>query len=416
LGAEPDVTNVARVDNVKRGNRLRAVLAVIAVGGHLLSMDAVAEAAPPSSESKLQTLRDQVEEASAEEAALLDRIDASHTRRRELDGQVAALERDIAAVAAELEVAQRRFDELQMQVVAIEQRLTEARVALAEAKEDLRRRAVAAYMGTSDVNAYADLVLQSRDMRELAASSGYLKAVMHAQTNAVDRHKQLRDEVEGLRTKVEETRLGAMAERDAIANRHTLLEQRRRAVEALRAQLRNELASQAQTLEEIQARKGEFEAQIAALQVTSDGLTVLLRGRQAGQTAAAPGRGVLAKPVAGPVTSTFGPRVHPIFGNVRVHAGVDFSAAAGASITAAGDGVVVLAGPYGGYGNATVIDHGNALATLYGHQSSILVGPGERVTRGQVIGRVGCTGYCTGPHLHFEVRLYGTPVDPLGYL
>ena len=76
----------------------------------------------------------------------------------------------------------------------------------------------------------------------------------------------------------------------------------------------------------------------------------------------------------------------------------------------------MLAGPYGGYGNATVIDHGNALATLYGHQSAMLVGPGDRVPRGQVIGRVGCTGYCTGPHLHFEVRLYGTPVDPVRYL
>jgi murein DD-endopeptidase MepM/ murein hydrolase activator NlpD len=70
----------------------------------------------------------------------------------------------------------------------------------------------------------------------------------------------------------------------------------------------------------------------------------------------------------------------------------------------------------GGYGNATVIDHGNALATLYGHQSAIFVQPGDHVSRGQVIGAVGCTGLCTGPHLHFEVRVSGTPVDPLPYL
>jgi murein DD-endopeptidase MepM/ murein hydrolase activator NlpD len=239
---------------------------------------------------------------------------------------------------------------------------------------------------------------------------------MHAQADAVDRHKQLQAQVGDLRDEAEGARLGAKAERDAIAGRRSLLEQRRQEVEALRAQVRGELASQAQALEELQARKGEFEAQIAALQVTSDGLAALLRDRQAGQTAAAPGRGVLGRPVSGPVTSPFGPRVHPIFGNVRMHAGVDFGAASGASIAAAGDGVVVLAGPYGGYGNATVIDHGNALATLYGHQSSIAVSPGDHVTRGQIIGRVGCTGYCTGPHLHFEVRLYGTPVDPLRYL
>ena len=152
------------------------------------------------------------------------------------------------------------------------------------------------------------------------------------------------------------------------------------------------------------------------MQVTSDHLAELLRARQAGETATPARRGLFARPVDGPITSGFGPRVHPIFGDVRMHTGVDFGVAAGTPIRAAGDGVVVLAGPYGGYGNATVIDYGNALATLYGHQSALLVAPGDRVTRGQVIGRSGCTGYCTGPHLHFEVRVYGTPVDPLPYL
>ena len=78
--------------------------------------------------------------------------------------------------------------------------------------------------------------------------------------------------------------------------------------------------------------------------------------------------------------------------------------------------MIVSAGPYGGYGNATIIDHGGGLATLYGHQSAILVSAGEHVTRGEVIGRVGCTGDCTGPHLHFEVRVNGTPVNPVPYL
>ena len=129
------------------------------------------------------------------------------------------------------------------------------------------------------------------------------------------------------------------------------------------------------------------------------------------------GHGVLAVPIPGaPITSGFGPRVHPIYGDVRMHTGIDFGASTGTPIHAAADGVVVSAGPLGGYGNATVIDHGNGLATLYGHQSSIAVAPGQRVSRGQVIGYVGCTGLCTGPHLHFEVRVRGTPVDPMQYL
>jgi murein DD-endopeptidase MepM/ murein hydrolase activator NlpD len=99
-----------------------------------------------------------------------------------------------------------------------------------------------------------------------------------------------------------------------------------------------------------------------------------------------------------------------------MHNGIDFGASAGTPIRAAADGVVVSAGPLGGYGNATVIDHGNGLATMYAHQSQIIVSAGQHVSRGQVIGYVGSTGFSTGPHLHFEVRVQGTPVDPMQYL
>jgi murein DD-endopeptidase MepM/ murein hydrolase activator NlpD len=116
------------------------------------------------------------------------------------------------------------------------------------------------------------------------------------------------------------------------------------------------------------------------------------------------------------VVSPFGYRIHPIYGDRRLHTGVDFDASEGTPIHAAESGTVVSAGWMGGYGNATIIDHGNGLATLYAHQSAILVSGGQHVTRGQVIGRVGCTGACTGPHLHFEVRVNGTPVDPMPYL
>jgi len=99
-----------------------------------------------------------------------------------------------------------------------------------------------------------------------------------------------------------------------------------------------------------------------------------------------------------------------------MHTGVDLGCGNGTPIGAAGDGVVVSAGWNGGYGNAVVIDHGNGLATLYGHQSSLAASPGQRVSTGQTIGYVGSTGYSTGPHLHWEVWVNGTPVDPMGYV
>ena len=122
-------------------------------------------------------------------------------------------------------------------------------------------------------------------------------------------------------------------------------------------------------------------------------------------------------PVPGaPVASPFGYRIHPIYGDRRLHTGVDFGASEGTPIHAAEAGTVVSAGWMGGYGNATVIQHAGSLATLYGHQSAILVSVGQHVSRGQIIGRVGCTGACTGPHLHYEVRVNGTPVNPVPYL
>ena len=99
-----------------------------------------------------------------------------------------------------------------------------------------------------------------------------------------------------------------------------------------------------------------------------------------------------------------------------MHTGVDLDAPMGEPIRAAADGVVKSAGWMGGYGNATVIQHAGSLATLYGHQSAILVSVGQHVSRGQIIGRVGCSGACTGPHLHYEVRVDGTPVNPVPYL
>jgi murein DD-endopeptidase MepM/ murein hydrolase activator NlpD len=99
-----------------------------------------------------------------------------------------------------------------------------------------------------------------------------------------------------------------------------------------------------------------------------------------------------------------------------MHTGIDFGVSYGTPIHAAADGVVVSAGPLGGYGNATIIDHGGSLATLYAHQSQLRVSPGQHVSRGQIIGLSGCSGYCTGPHLHFEVRVNGVPVNPLPYL
>ncbi|WP_406045212.1 M23 family metallopeptidase [Micromonospora sp. NBC_00898] len=135
---------------------------------------------------------------------------------------------------------------------------------------------------------------------------------------------------------------------------------------------------------------------------------------------AAAGAGKVGRPLSGRLTSEFGDRFDPYYHVWHLHPGVDLAAPVGTPIVAAADGRVSRAGWYGGYGNYTCLDHGRAdgqrLSTCYGHQSRLLVSPGQRVRAGQVIGLVGSTGASTGPHLHFEVRLGGRPVDPLPWL
>jgi len=130
----------------------------------------------------------------------------------------------------------------------------------------------------------------------------------------------------------------------------------------------------------------------------------------AGSSEGSPG---LMAPVAGRITSGFGVRYHPILHIARMHTGIDFGAAWGSPIVAAADGQVIAAGWAGGYGREVQVAHGGGIVTLYGHMSGIAASPGDIVRQGQVIGYVGSSGLSTGPHVHFEVRVNGQPVDPM---
>jgi murein DD-endopeptidase MepM/ murein hydrolase activator NlpD len=185
----------------------------------------------------------------------------------------------------------------------------------------------------------------------------------------------------------------------------------------LRDQAASVAATRTEVLERVRARRSTYEAELAAIDAVSSSIAGILAARQAGQLAVPAVPGMLRVPLRGArLTSPFGLRVHPIYGTVRLHAGMDLAAPTGTPVKAAADAVVVRAAAHGGYGLAVVLDHGGALATLYGHLSRLDVQPGDVVRRGDRIGLVGSTGASTGPHLHFEVRVRGTPVDPSPYL
>ncbi len=403
-----------------RGVRRRVLICIVAL---VVASAAGAGAAPGPSEQRqaavsaeVRDLREQVSEASAEEAELLDRLEQTQRRRRPLDAEVGALDRQVAALQSQVDAAEARLEEVQSEFVRAQTTLVLTSAELAGARKRLRDRAVAAYVNSGPATA-AEMVLQAGSPHEVTATVSYLETLADRQREAVRRYSRLRDTARELKAPVESAKDEAKAQRDVVLARRAQLEASRERQQVLRQAVVSEQAEQERLIGEVRSRKADFEAQIAALRGESASLTTLLRGVHAGQAAVPAGRGVLTAPIPGAViTSGFGPRLHPIFGTLRMHDGLDYRATMGTPIRAAASGVVVSAGPRGGYGNATVIDHGGSLATLVAHQSAVDVAPGQHVTAGEVIGAVGSTGFSTGPHLHFEVRVNGTPVNPLLYL
>ncbi len=365
--------------------------------------------------SQLKTLREQVEEASAEEAEVLDRIDEVRTSKRTLDAKVSALDADIATVESELQAAGERLGTVTADVVRAEAKYAATTDDLDGARDELTQRAVTAYIHQPSAQ-LASVLLERQTFRELAAARDFLRSFVEAQAADVERYRILRSAIDGERRSLGELREEVAAQRDLVSfHRDELVAVRARQV-GFRLQAASEEGRQKALLSDVQSKVKDFEDQIADLKKESDAIGALLRSRQASQRLAPSGNGVLARPVPGALTSAFGPRPHPIFGTVRNHTGIDLAAGQGTPVKAADGGTVVVAGTRGGYGTTVIIDHGNSLATLSAHLSGASVSEGATVVRGQVIGAAGSTGYSTGPHLHFEVRVNGNPVDPLRYL
>ena len=166
--------------------------------------------------------------------------------------------------------------------------------------------------------------------------------------------------------------------------------------------------------EQLARQREAFERRISELEQTSHEIENMLRQR--GGSSEILGTGQMVLPAQGWISSPFGYRRHPIFHVVKFHSGVDIAAPRGRKIVAADSGRVVHAGWWSGYGQATIIDHGGGLTSVYAHQSRIVVTPGQLVARGETIGYLGSTVNATGPHLHFEVRRNGSPTDPMNFL
>jgi murein DD-endopeptidase MepM/ murein hydrolase activator NlpD len=361
--------------------------------------------------ARIDDLTAQVDAAAASRPALVtDLVEARDRLASEVD-DLASIQLQLDEVEADHAAARSDLDRLQADLEAAYDRLAVVRTDLGDAQEAARVWARELYMGSGQVT--LGVAFGAAEMTEMLVGLEYLHAVAADGDRALLRYESLQVEEERERDRIAEQEqevAGAVADLEASQAALTGLHADQ---EEAVATVESEVATLRGRLDALDEEIADFEGELAGLAEEQERLEALI-AQETSDDGTAPS--VLVRPVPGWITSSFGPRLHPILGTTRMHTGVDMHAAWGEPVAAAAGGRVIFAGAYGGYGNAVILDHGGGMSTLYGHLSSIVVGYGDTVTAGQTIGLVGATGLATGPHLHFEVRIDGQPVDPAPYL
>ena len=253
-----------------------------------------------------------------------------------------------------------------------------------------------------------ELILSARDVNSLMDMFYFEKIIIKDDYKRMQEVKAKADQIVRLKAQVEEQRRLAEASIRNINNQ--------------RETIQSSIAENKTMIESLQKDKSYYERTERELARQSASIQSMIANlsKKTGQSQVKVSSTGFIWPIRGPITSPFGYRIHPIFKSRIFHSGIDIGGPNGGAIKASNDGRVIFSGWYGGYGKVVILDHGvingQPITTLYAHMSSILVSNGQNVTKGQTIGREGSTGYSTGPHCHFEVRVNGKPTNPLSYI
>jgi murein DD-endopeptidase MepM/ murein hydrolase activator NlpD len=368
-------------------------------------------------DAKLANLHAKIARSHAKESRLESQIGSLTSEIKSLQLKVGDVSTQLSSLQSDLALHRRRLDKLNelydLQTTRLRYLKHEYRLAVRR----LELRLIDIYKQNEPTT--VDILLAARSFDDVLDQLDYLGAIAAQDKRVAGQVATAKRQVKLARAKTTTVRRGVKQEARVISARAQqaailrgeLLSSQSRLAGARASKSRALVSTRQQVADEIQESK--------ALESASAVLAAKLRAGESQASGVAAGSGSSSEapsgsgfiwPLSAPITSPFGMR----WGTL--HPGIDLGAPVGTPIHAAGTGTVVWCGWMSGYGNLVMIDHHNGLATAYGHQSRIAVGCNQEVTAGQVIGYVGSTGYSTGPHLHFEVRLNGTPVDPLGYL
>jgi murein DD-endopeptidase MepM/ murein hydrolase activator NlpD len=356
---------------------------------------------------KLGEVQSRIAAAQAREARLTAQISNVTAQIRALEGRVGDVSKKLSVLERDLALHQRRLDRLNALYSFETKRLNLLRREFARVVRQLNLRMIDIYE-TRDPN-LVDVILESSSLQDALDQIHYLEAIARQDKRIAADVAVARDAVDAAREQTKKVRAHVHSETQVIAVRTQQQRDVKNQLLASQGSLSKSRQAKRSQLASTREQEKRWIAEANTLAAEDARIRGQLAAAQSGSDTTPSAQGLIW-PVSGPVTSPFGYR----WG--RLHAGIDIGVPYGTPIHAAAAGTVVLAGWTGGYGNYTCIDHGGGLATCYAHQSSSAVSAGAQVSQGQVIGYVGNTGHSFGAHLHFEVRINGTPVDPLGYL
>jgi murein DD-endopeptidase MepM/ murein hydrolase activator NlpD len=391
-------------------------LAVVAlVSGLLVSLSVPAAAGDLENDlgqvrSRIAVLKDQLSGIETARTPIVAEVLAAQDALDDVEFEAAA-----ALAARDSADAVRIETEARLAAVRIEladrfAHLSELRLEVASTREEAEAWAVEAYIHGG--MAEPAIAFAAPALADIAVGVAYLEVLTGMSSSVADRLQTVVDAEAEEEAKVIAAEAQIEAEIAELGRVRAALESALLQLDSTRSELETLAAEQEARLASLDDEIEHFENDIVALAREESSIKASIYAAS-NPTSSSPGQ--LVRPVPGPVSSGFGNRVHPISGVVKMHNGVDMNASHGDPIVAAEDGVVILAGVKGGYGNTVMIDHGGGMVTLYAHQSTIGVAVGQTVSQGQTIGRIGSTGQSTGPHLHFEVRINGVPKNPVNY-
>ena len=355
--------------------------------------------------------------------SIQQQVNQQNAIKSDAETVIGSVSEQLRQIEGQLRQATTELNTITEQRVAVENDITLNERQLAEAQKLLEVREDVFYKRVRDIYingrlSYLDVVIGSKDFSDFANRLEVLKRIIDSDINLISEIKKERAQIEAHKKKLEEDRAKLVELEKAALAKQAEIEQKKAERNVVLQKAQNDRAVAMQAIEELNASSAQISAMLKERQAAR-AAAAAAAAQSAGQGSSytwVQGTGQLGWPVSGEITSPYGYRVHPIWGTTIYHSGIDIGVDEGTPVHAADSGVIVWSGWMGGYGYAVVIDHGNGLSTLYGHNSELAVDEGQSVSKGQVVAYAGSTGNSTGPHVHFEVRENGDPVDPMGYL